>query len=111
MGGVFHCFSGNSHEAAELLRFDNFMLGIGGVVTFKNSHVREALAQTVPMERIVLETDSPYLAPVPMRGQRNESANLKYICQTLADIYAAGTDEIERVTNENARKVFGPYIV
>lgn len=67
-GGVFHCFTGNQKEAEELLSFDNFVLGIGGVSTFKSSHLREDLPAVVPMNRIVLETDSPYMAPIPFRG-------------------------------------------
>ena len=73
-GGVFHCFTGNEQEAKELLQFERFMLGIGGVLTFKKSHLPEVLSACVPLNRIVLETDSPYMAPVPMRGQRNEPA-------------------------------------
>ena len=69
-GGVFHCFTGNEKEAAELLSFDNFVLGIGGVLTFKKSNLPETL-KSVPLQRIVLETDSPYMAPVPLRGKRN----------------------------------------
>ena len=70
-GGVFHCFTGNALEAQELLQFDRFVLGIGGVLTFKKSHLPEVLPAAVPLDRIVLETDAPYMAPVPHRGQRN----------------------------------------
>ena len=73
-GGVFHCFTGNQREAEELLSFDRFVLGVGGVSTFKSSHLREDLPAVVPLHRLVLETDSPYMAPVPHRGKRNESA-------------------------------------
>ena len=86
-GGVFHCFTGNEHEAEELLQFDRFVLGIGGVLTFKKSHLPEVLPAAVPLDRIVIETDSPYMAPVPMRGQRNESAYVKFVLQRLAEAY------------------------
>ena len=86
-GGVFHCFTGNQKEAEELLSFDNFVLGIGGVSTFKSSHLREDLPAAVPMNRIILETDSPYMAPVPYRGKRNESAFVIEVLKTLAKAY------------------------
>ena len=78
-GGVFHCFTGNEQEAKELLQFERFMLGIGGVLTFKKSHLPEVLPACVPLNRIVLETDAPYMAPVPMRGQRNEPAFVAHV--------------------------------
>lgn len=105
-GGVFHCFTGNEQEAAELLSFQNFMLGIGGVLTFKKSHLPEVLPKTVPLSRIVLETDSPYMAPVPMRGKRNESSFVVYVLQKLAETYGVEPEVIARTTNENVRKVF-----
>lgn len=105
-GGVFHCFSGNAIEAKELLQFDNFMLGIGGILTFKKSNLPETLATAVPLSRIVLETDAPYLAPVPMRGKRNESAFVPYIVERLAEVYGVTTAEVERQTNENVHRVF-----
>ena len=83
-GGVFHCFTGNELEAKELLGFDRFVLGIGGVLTFKKSKLPETLATTVPLSRIVLETDAPYMAPVPMRGQRNEPALVAHVQRKLA---------------------------
>ena len=82
-GGVFHCFTGNRHEALELLQFDRFVLGIGGVSTFKKSHLAEDLAAVVPMDRIVLETDAPYMAPAPHRGERNESSFIPFIIEKL----------------------------
>ncbi len=106
-GGVFHCFTGNEKEAAELLQFDNFMLGIGGVLTFKKSHLPEVLPAAVPLSRVVLETDAPYMAPVPMRGKRNESAYVAYVLGRLAECYGVGEDYVASVTTENARKVFG----
>ena len=105
-GGVFHCFTGNSHEAAELLAFDNFMLGIGGVLTFKKSNLPTVLPSAVPPDRIVLETDAPYMAPVPMRGKRNESAFITHIIDVLAACYNVSTEEIMRQTNNNVNAVF-----
>lgn len=105
-GGVFHCFTGNSHEAAELLAFDNFMLGIGGVLTFKKSNLPSVLPSAVPPDRIVLETDAPYMAPVPMRGKRNESAFITHIIDVLAACYNVSTEEIMRQTNNNVNAVF-----
>ena len=105
-GGVFHCFTGNEHEAEELLQFSNFVLGIGGVSTFKKSHLPEVLPAVVPMDRIVLETDAPYMAPVPMRGKRNESAYVQYVLERLADAYGVSKEEMERVTDENVARIF-----
>lgn len=106
-GGVFHCFTGNQQEAKELLEYDNFVLGIGGVSTFKSSHLREDLPAVVPLERIVLETDSPYMAPVPYRGKRNESAFVVQVMKTLATAYGVSEEEVAKVTNENVERVFG----
>lgn len=106
-GGVFHCFTGNELEAKELLQFDRFVLGIGGVLTFKKSHLPEVLPAVVPLERIVLETDSPYMAPVPMRGKRNEPAFVAYVMQKLAECYQVSPEEVERRTNEAVTRVFG----
>ncbi len=105
-GGVFHCFTGNAHEAEELLEFENFVLGIGGVLTFKKSNLPETLKEVVPLSRIVLETDAPYMAPVPMRGKRNESAYIMYIKEKLAEIYGTTADEVDRITTENVKRVF-----
>ena len=104
-GGVFHCFTGNELEARELLQFDRFVLGIGGVLTFKKSKLPETLQAVVPLERIVLETDAPYMAPVPMRGQRNESAFVAYVAQRLAEVYGVSTAEVIRQTDANCKKV------
>ena len=106
-GGVFHCFTGNEKEAQQLLQFDNFVLGIGGVLTFKKSHLPEVLATTVPLERIVLETDSPYMAPVPMRGNRNESAYVKHVLDKLADIYDLPAEKVDQITTATASRIFG----
>ena len=105
-GGVFHCFTGNEHEAEELLQFPQFVLGIGGVLTFKKSHLPEVLPQVVPLERIVLETDAPYMAPVPMRGKRNESAYVRHVLQRLAEAYGVSEDHLEQVTDQNVRRIF-----
>ena len=105
-GGVFHCFTGNDVEARQLLEFPNFVLGIGGVLTFKKSHLPEVLPANVPLNRIVLETDAPYMAPVPMRGQRNESAFITYIIEKLADSYGVSAEVICEQTNENVSRIF-----
>ena len=105
-GGVFHCFTGNQKEAEELLSFDNFVLGIGGVSTFKSSHLREDLPAVVPMNRIVLETDSPYMAPVPFRGKRNESAFVVEVLKTLAKAYGVSEEEFAKQANETVKRVF-----
>lgn len=104
-GGVFHCFTGNEKEAEQLLRFDNFVLGIGGVLTFKKSHLPEVLAG-IPIDRIVIETDSPYMAPVPMRGKRNESAYVAFVLKRIAEIYGISEDEADRRTTANALRIF-----
>lgn len=106
-GGVFHCFTGNEHEAEELLQFSNFVLGIGGVLTFKKSHLPEVLPATVPLSRIVLETDSPYMAPVPMRGKRNESAYVRFVLEKLAKCYGVDEQTVADTTNDNVKRVFG----
>lgn len=106
-GGVFHCFTGNDREAEELLQFPGFMLGIGGVLTFKKSHLPEVLPRTVPLSRIVLETDSPYMAPVPMRGKRNEPSFVPYIISRLAEAYGTTEDEVAAQTTRNAEQLFG----
>ncbi|MCH5310000.1 MAG: TatD family hydrolase [Prevotella sp.] len=106
-GGVFHCFTGNEQEAAELLRFERFVLGIGGVLTFKKSHLPEVLPKVVPLERIVLETDAPYMAPVPMRGKRNEPAFVAHVLRRLAEAYEVTEEEMARQTNANVERVFG----
>ena len=104
-GGVFHCFTGNGKEAEQLLQFDNFVLGIGGVLTFKKSHLPEVLAG-IPIDRIVIETDSPYMAPVPMRGKRNESAYVAFVLNRIAEIYGISEDEADRRTTANALRIF-----
>jgi TatD DNase family protein len=106
-GGVFHCFTGNELEAEQLLQFDRFVLGIGGVLTFKKSHLPEVLPKVVPLDRIVLETDAPYMAPVPMRGKRNEPAFTRYVLSKLAESYGVSEEEMAAKTNANVARVFG----
>ena len=105
-GGVFHCFTGNEIEASELLQFENFVLGIGGVLTFKKSHLPEVLPSVVPIDRIVLETDAPYMAPVPHRGKRNEPAFVKQVLQKLAEAYNLPEEEVARTTTDTTKRVF-----
>lgn len=107
IGGVVHCFSGNEFEAKELLTFSKFSLGIGGISTFKNSKLAEVLAMNVPLSRIVLETDSPFLAPTPLRGQRNEPSFIPHIIKRLAEAYNVSEDDICQATNENVSRIFG----
>ena len=105
-GGVFHCFTGNEIEARELLQFDNFVLGIGGVLTFKKSPLPEVLPKVVPLDRIILETDAPYMAPVPHRGQRNEPAFVREVLLKLAEAYQLSTEETDRITTQNTLRIF-----
>ena len=103
--GVFHSFTGTLDEARELMGYSRFMIGINGVVTFKKSTLPEALKE-VPLTKLVLETDSPYLAPVPFRGKRNETSYVKRVAVKLAELYGMEIGEVERQTTENALKVF-----
>lgn len=102
--GIFHCFSGNLEQAKQAIDLQ-FVLGIGGVVTFKNGKIDQFLNQ-IPLDKIVLETDSPYLAPVPFRGKRNESSYVELVAGKLVDIYGKEFAEIDRITTENANKIF-----
>lgn len=104
--GVFHCFTGTEQEAHEMLSFPGFCLGIGGVLTFKKSKLPFVLQNAVPLSRIVLETDSPYMAPVPHRGKRNESAYIIEIAKELSTLYDKSLNEIDRITTENAIRIF-----
>ncbi len=103
--GIFHCFTGTLEQANRAIGF-NMKLGIGGVVTFKNGKIDQFLDQ-IDLKHIVLETDSPYLAPVPYRGKRNESSYLIQIIEKLAAIYKLPVEEIARITTDNSREVFG----
>ena len=102
--GVFHCFTGNIEQARHIIGL-GLSLGIGGVATFKNGKIDQFLAQ-IPMEHIVLETDSPYLAPVPFRGKRNESSYLYHVAQRVAGIYDCPLTQVDRITTANARAIF-----
>lgn len=102
--GVFHCFS-ESYEYADEITDMGFYFGIGGVLTFKNSGLAEVVKK-LPIDRIILETDAPYLAPVPFRGKRNEPAYLWHVAKLLAEIRAMGLEELGRVTSENALRLF-----
>jgi TatD DNase family protein len=102
--GVFHCFSGNEKQAKEIIDL-GFYLGIGGVVTFKNSGLDKVMAE-IDMKDVVLETDAPYLAPVPFRGKRNECGYLKYVVEKLAEIKNVAKEEISNITTKNAKELF-----
>jgi TatD DNase family protein len=104
--GVFHCFGGSKETALRMLKHEGFVLGIGGVVTFKNSRLAETLRH-VPLDRIVLETDAPYLAPVPYRGKRNEPSYVAHVARFLSDIYNVSEEEVNDVTNLAVKRVFG----
>ncbi|WP_297272861.1 TatD family hydrolase [uncultured Bacteroides sp.] len=104
--GIFHSFAGTAAEAMYLMEHFDFLLGINGIVTFKKSTIPDVL-KVIPLEKIVLETDSPYLAPVPCRGCRNESANVKYVLLKVAEIYGKTPEEVAKITSESALKVFG----
>ena len=102
--GVFHCFSGDKDQAERIIEL-GFYLGIGGVVTFKNGGLDKAL-ENIALESMVLETDSPYLAPVPFRGKRNEPSYLKYVTARLSELKSKSTDEVAEITTGNALKLF-----
>jgi TatD DNase family protein len=104
LNGVFHCFSGTLEQALKITSL-GFYLGIGGVVTFKNSGLDKILPN-IPLEHVVLETDAPYLAPVPHRGKRNESSYLNLVVQKIAEIKSTTVEEVERITTANALKIF-----
>jgi TatD DNase family protein len=104
--GIFHCFSDGIAEAEKVAALGGFMMGIGGVVTFKKSGI-DKVVEHMGMEYFVLETDAPYLAPVPFRGKRNESSYLALIAKTVADIKKITVEEIALITTENSKKIFG----
>lgn len=103
--GIFHCFSGSKESAQRMLAYEGFVLGIGGVLTFKNCRLSETL-KYVPIDRIVLETDAPYLAPVPHRGKRNEPAYVHHVAQFLSQIYNVTLEELNLVTNNRVKSIF-----
>jgi len=102
--GVFHCFTGTADQAVKIIQL-GFYLGIGGVLTFKNSGLSEVL-DSIDLQHIVLETDAPFLAPVPFRGKRNESAYILLVAQKLAEVKKCGIEEVARVTTDNAATLF-----
>lgn len=104
--GVFHCYSGSAEMAAELLK-RGWYLGFDGPITYKNARKALEVLQMCPLERMVIETDSPYLTPVPNRGKRNDSSNLKYVIDKIAEVKGVSASEIERATFENGKKLFG----
>jgi len=103
--GIFHCFTGNFEQAQQAISY-NMKLGIGGVVTFKNGKIDQFLHQ-IDIKHIVLETDSPYLAPVPYRGKRNESSYVTLVAEKLATIYGVSVEEIAKITTQNSKAIFG----
>lgn len=105
IGGVIHCYSYTKEMAREYLNMD-FYFGIGGVITFQNAKKLKEAVEYIPMDRILLETDSPYLAPEPNRGKRNSSLNLPYIAQTIAQLKGITYDEVVEMTDANARNLF-----
>ncbi|MCR4921689.1 MAG: TatD family hydrolase [Bacteroidaceae bacterium] len=105
LAGIFHCFGGTLEEAEELLAFPGFVLGIGGLVTFRKSTLPDVLSH-LPLNRIVLETDAPYLAPTPHRGHRNESAYIVHARDALAYIYNVAPEEVERCTDDAVLRIF-----
>lgn len=103
--GIFHCFTGNQEQANKILEYENFKMGIGGVLTFKNSGLKEVV-KNIPIEKLVLETDSPYLAPHPNRGKRNEPAYLLFIAEQLATIKGVSLEKLSEITEQNTNEVF-----
>ena len=105
LSGVFHCFTGNEAQANHIINYGGFKLGIGGVVTFKNSDLDKTLS-TISIEYLILETDSPYLAPTPYRGKRNESSYVVLVAEKLAEIYGKSLEEVAYITTQNAKELF-----
>ena len=103
--GIFHCFSGDAQAARAIVEL-GFFLGIGGVLTYKNSGLSDAI-RDIGLENLVLETDAPYLAPVPFRGKRNESSYLRYVVAKLAEVKGLSVEEVAAATTQNAQKIFG----
>lgn len=105
--GIFHSFTGTAEDATRILEFSGFLIGVNGVATFKKSTLPEVLSAVVPLERLVVETDAPYLTPVPNRGKRNESAYVKDTLIKVSEVYGRLPEEVAEITSENALKVFG----
>ena len=106
LSGIIHCYSYSVEQAREYLNM-GYYLGIGGVLTFKNAKKLKEVAEYAPLSQIVLETDCPYLAPVPFRGKRNDSSKLRYVAEELAAIKQMSVEEVIRITNENGKKLYG----
>lgn len=106
LSGIIHCYSYSVEQAKEYLNM-GYYLGIGGVLTFKNAKKLKEVAEYTPLSQIVLETDCPYLAPVPYRGKRNDSSKIAYVAEELAAIKQVSVEEVLRITNENGRKLYG----
>lgn len=106
LSGIFHCFSGTLEQAKKIISLGGFKLGIGGVLTFKNSGLDKVISE-IDIKHLVLETDSPYLAPVPYRGKRNESAYLVNVAEKLAELHHTSVEEVANITTENSRVIFG----
>ena len=104
--GVFHCFSESYELAQEIIKLEGFSLGIGGVLTFKNSGLGDVLSK-IDLQHIILETDSPYLSPVPHRGKRNEPSYTRLVAEKLADVKGVSLLEVAEITTRNAEKLFG----
>ena len=104
--GIFHCFTGNIQQAEKIISYGGFKLGIGGVVTFKNSKLPKTL-QHIDIQHIVLETDSPFLTPEPHRGKRNEPAYVKHVADKIAEIKNLSVEQVAEITTQNALEVFG----
>ena len=102
--GILHCFTGNTEQAQRTIDL-GFYLGIGGVLTYKNSGL-DVVVEKIPLEWLVLETDAPYLSPVPFRGKRNETSYVRYVAQKIADIKGIGLEEVARITTQNALQIF-----
>lgn len=109
--GIFHCFSGDAGHAKRVLELGGFYLGIGGAITFKNSgKLLRSILEEVSMDFLVLETDAPYLSPVPFRGKRNESCNISLVAARLAELKGLRIDEVATITTNNSEKVFLPFV-
>ncbi|MBY0124474.1 TatD family hydrolase [Bacillus sp. S/N-304-OC-R1] len=106
VGGIMHCFSGSPETAQECVKM-NFYISLGGPVTFKNAKKPKEVAEVIPLEKLLIETDCPYLAPHPFRGKRNEPSYVKLVAEQIAEIKNVPVEEVARITTENAKKIFG----
>jgi TatD DNase family protein len=105
LSGVFHCYTGSIEQVKKILKYEQFYFGIGGVLTYKNAGLQEVLPH-IPLNRLVLETDAPYLSPVPYRGKRNESSYVVEVAGKMVDILGVSMDEVKKVTSQNAIELF-----